>query len=117
MAFPRTSGTEASNHASYGVFLYAEFTARAEHMDLVTELIAAYGIEVRMEPGNVRFEPYIRGENPAQFVVFEEYASKEAFREHLSAAKGAAFNERLRPLIEEPESVLHWLTPSPNPAP
>ena len=91
------------------VVLYAEFTARADAVPLVEELITGYAQSVRAEPGNIRFDVYRRQEEPAKFVVFEIYRDRDAFEAHLGAAPGRAFNEALAERIEGEGSDLHFL--------
>ncbi|QHC58712.1 putative quinol monooxygenase [Rathayibacter sp. VKM Ac-2760] len=89
--------------------LYAEFTAKPGHEDTVAGMIADLGELVRQEPGNVEFVPYRREDDPARFFVYEIYRDEDAFQAHISADYGAVFNEKLGPLIVEPNSQLTWL--------
>lgn len=90
--------------------LYARFTALPEHRDKVGELLAALAVRVRSEPGNVQFDAWLEKDTCTYF-VYEVYKDDDAFTAHINADYGAVFNERLGPLIEEPHSMLTWLTP------
>ncbi|AND15280.1 antibiotic biosynthesis monooxygenase [Rathayibacter tritici] len=89
--------------------LVAEFTALPGNEETVAGMIADLAVLVRQEPGNVEFVPYRREDDPARFFVYEVYRDEEAFQAHISADYGAVFNERLGPLIVEPNSQLTWL--------
>jgi quinol monooxygenase YgiN len=90
--------------------LYARFTALPECVDTVGELLAAFAARVRSEPGNVQFDAWLEKDTHVYF-VYEVYRDDDAFAAHANADYGAVFNERLGPLIEEPHSMLTWLTP------
>ncbi len=110
----RGTGMTASQEggaAAESVVLYAEFTARADSVAVVAELITGYAESVRAEPGNVRFDIYRRQEEPTRFFVFEIYRDRAAFEAHLGAESGRAFNEVLVEHIEGAGSDLHFLTP------
>jgi len=91
--------------------LYAEFTVKPGSEDRVAEMMRQLTNEVRQEPGNQLFLPYIREANPREYFVFEVYEDDAAFQEHISADYGARFNGELADLIEEDGSVLTWLQP------
>ncbi|MFF1633419.1 putative quinol monooxygenase [Leifsonia sp. NPDC058248] len=86
--------------------LYAEFTARPGHEDEVERLVAGLVEQVRREPGNVRFIPHRRADDPAAFFVYEEYADADAFAAHLRSEHGRAFNAALATHIVERGSRL-----------
>ena len=92
------------------VSLIAEFTARVGKAEEVAELLAGLATDVRAEPGNVAFDTYRRFDTPEKFVVYEIYKDRAAFEAHISADYGAVFNAKLRTLIEEPNSVLTFLS-------
>ena len=91
------------------VVLYAEFTALAEHLAEVEQLITDLSDDVRREPGNQEFAVYQEAENPCRFFVFERYADRAAFEAHLAAPYGAVFNAALSDLIVEDGSALTFL--------
>jgi len=91
------------------VVLHAAFTARPGHEDELTALMAGMATDVRAEPGNVVFEPYVERDRPAHWFVYEVYRDQAAFRAHIGAAYGAVFNARLNEVIEEDGSQLTFL--------
>ena len=93
------------------IALIAEFTARPGQGEAVAALLAGLAVNVRAEPGNIAFDCYRRLENRDKFVVYEIYRDKAAFESHIGADYGAVFNARLRELIQEPNSMLTFLTP------
>ena len=88
---------------------FAEFTAKEGSEQEVARLVAGLAPLVRAEPGNVRFEPNVRRDDPRRYCIYEVYRDRVAFDAHLGAAYGAEFNAALNPLIEEDGSVLTWL--------
>ena len=93
------------------VALIAEFTTTPENRAAVAGLIAAYGDVVRAEPGNRAFDVYTHVAEPTKFWVHEIYADQAALETHIGNPAGKDFNGKLVPLINEPESVLTFLTP------
>jgi quinol monooxygenase YgiN len=90
--------------------LYARFTALPDCVDTEGELLAALAVRVRSEPGNVQFDAWLEKDTRIYF-VYEVYQDDDAFAAHINTNYGAVFNKRLGPLIEEPHSMLTWLTP------
>ena len=93
------------------VDLIAEFTTSPEKRDEVAGLISGYGEVVRAEPGNRTFNVYTHVAEPTKFWVHEIYADRAAFEAHIGNPENPAFNAKLIPLINEPESVLTFLEP------
>jgi len=91
--------------------LLAEVTALPGKAELIRDLLRDYGRKVRAEPGNRVFACHQVEAKPNHFVVYEVYESETAFEAHLAAPYGAELNQRLKALIEEPESALTFLTP------
>ncbi|MEI2779308.1 MAG: putative quinol monooxygenase [Tetrasphaera sp.] len=94
------------------IALIAEFTTSEENLETVRGLIVAYGETVRAEPGNRAFQVYNHVAEPTKFWVHEIYADQAAFEAHIGDPAGKEFNGKLVPLINEPESVLTFLTPA-----
>lgn len=93
------------------IALFAEFTASEGNQDLVTELISGFAALVRAEPGNLAFDPHLRGDHPGTVFVYEAYRDQEAFDMHLTSAHGRAFNQRLGALVVGGGSRLTMLSP------
>lgn len=89
--------------------LYAEFTAKPGHEAETSRLILEFADVVRQEPGNLRFEVYVRSDDTSRFFVFEQYRDEAAFQAHLNAPAGAVLNEALEHHIVEPHSQLTLL--------
>jgi quinol monooxygenase YgiN len=89
--------------------LYAEFTAVPGAEGRVSELVRELTARVRAEPGNLAFTPHTLVGEPRRWFVYEVYRDEEAFREHLAADYGAAFNAELTPLVEGGRSELTFL--------
>ncbi|MEA9984666.1 MULTISPECIES: putative quinol monooxygenase [Subtercola] len=91
------------------VSLYAEFTATAGNEPAVYQLITDFASAVRAEPGNLRFDPHFRDDNPMTIFVYEQYSDQTAFDSHLASAHGIAFNTELAPLVSGGGSTLTML--------
>lgn len=91
--------------------LYAEFTAKPGCEERIAAMVAEYARAVRLETGNVVFDPYTRAGSPREFFVFELYRDEEAFQAHLDSPHNKRFNDELAMLIEGKVSSLVWLTP------
>jgi quinol monooxygenase YgiN len=91
--------------------LYAEFTAQADNVAEVAELVKELAESVREEPGNLVFAASQKRNNPAEFFVYEEYVDADAFAAHIAAEYGARFNSRLKELIVGDGSDLTFLMP------
>ncbi len=90
--------------------LYSEFTALPGQDAEVSGLVSGLAADVRAEPGNVVFEPYVERDRPEHWFVYEVYRDDEAFQAHLTAPYGAVFNARLNELIAEDGSQLTFLS-------
>jgi quinol monooxygenase YgiN len=66
-------------------------------------------LQVRAEPGNLVFDPHTLVDEPRRWFVYEVYRDEEAFRDHVAADYGAAFNAELAPLVEGGGSQLTFL--------
>ena len=93
--------------------LFAEFTALPGTEQRVAELVRDLTVRVRAEPGNVVFNPHTLVDEPRRWFVYEVYRDEAAFREHLAADYGAAFNAALEPLVEGGGSRLTMLAEGP----
>jgi quinol monooxygenase YgiN len=89
--------------------LFAEFTVKEGAEQEVARLVAGLTPRVRAEPGNVRFEPNVRRDDPRRYVIYEVYRDRAAFDAHMGAAYGVEFNAAVNPLIEEDGTALTWL--------
>lgn len=65
----------------------------------MSRLLAGFAHEVRAEPGNVVFDPFIVPGTGGAFFVVETYVDDSAFENHLASDHGQAFNVSLAPLI------------------
>lgn len=91
------------------IVLYAEFRAVPSQADHVHALIHGLAESVRAEPGNIEFSVFVEKEDPHSYFVFEIYRDQAAFDAHLASPWTAAFNDRIAPLIEQPETQLTML--------
>ena len=110
---PEAADTGASGSASphEQVALLATFTARPGCGTEVEKLLRELTRQVRQERGNIVFDPYRTVDRPERFCVYEVYADRPAFEQHLAAESGAKFNQALAGLIVEDASQLEFLRP------
>jgi quinol monooxygenase YgiN len=93
------------------VILYAEFTTLEGHESRVAALVEKLVSDVRGEPGNVRFDAWVRRDVPREYVVFEIYSDEASFESHLNSSHCIEFNERLGALVAGGGSQLTRLAP------
>jgi quinol monooxygenase YgiN len=93
------------------VSLVAQIRALPGHEAEVESLLAQFGQTVRQEAGNLIFAVNKSATDSRLFIVYEEYASQEAFQAHLQAEHGIIFNASLAPLVVGGRSELHMLEP------
>jgi quinol monooxygenase YgiN len=93
--------------------LFAEFTAIPGAEERVAGLVRELTAQVRAEPGNLVFNPHTLVDEPRRWFVYELYRDEAAFRDHLAADYGAAFNTALTPLVEGGRSRLTMLAERP----
>jgi quinol monooxygenase YgiN len=80
--------------------LLAAFTALPGHEAIVRDLISGYADTVRRADGTLLFEPCVLRGKGAEFLVFERYRDRDAFKAHLAADANRAFNAALALHIE-----------------
>ena len=91
------------------IALYAQFTGTPGNESTVRQLIGDFALQVRSEPGNLRFDPHETA--PGSFFVYELYRDRAAFDSHLAEEHGRVFNDLLGPIIHGGASHLTMLTP------
>lgn len=90
--------------------LIATIPVPADVLPAASALLLEYGVLVRAEPGNQRFEAYLDQASGAMIVV-ERYADADAFEAHLTNPANATFNAKLAQLLDGGGSSLQMLEP------
>ncbi|QCE33620.1 antibiotic biosynthesis monooxygenase [Acetobacteraceae bacterium] len=89
--------------------LYAVITALPGKEGEIARLLNELAVNVRAEPGCVRFEPYQLSENPLQFHIEETYKDEGAFQAHMATKHGKIFNKTIKDLVEGGASKVIFL--------
>ena len=84
------------------VAIVVRYQAMAGRGDEVAALLARHTAATRAEPGNLDFVALRSSEDPDAFVLYERYASADAFEAHQASPhfEGIAV-ARIRPLLSE----------------
>ena len=88
--------------------LIATIRVPQDRLPVASALLLEYGVVVRAEPGNRRFEVYVDRDAGA-LVVIERYADADAFDAHLANPANAAFNRNLAEVLGGGGSTLQML--------
>jgi len=67
---------------SMAYVIVARWRPRAGERDKVEAILRELVREVRMEPGNLQFTAQRSNDDPDEFLLYEQYESEQAFRDH-----------------------------------
>jgi quinol monooxygenase YgiN len=90
--------------------LYATMRALPGQEEALADMLGALALEVRAEPGCVRFVVYRLEADPAFFHVEETYRDQAAFEAHIGMEHGKRFNAAIVPMVEGGASSVTFLT-------
>ena len=96
----------------------ARYQVRAGHGDEVERLLGPHIAATRAEPGCLEFTALRSTEHPDAFVLYERYASREAFDAHRASPHFAAIVQgAIAPLLDERAFDFYRAVPAaPDPA-
>jgi (4S)-4-hydroxy-5-phosphonooxypentane-2,3-dione isomerase len=80
--------------------------------DKVDEFLEAYRWmkpQVLNDPGAIQYSLHRSAENPAEFMMYEQYENEEAFAYHMSTEHCRTLVERIDPLMALPVQVASWV--------
>jgi quinol monooxygenase YgiN len=86
----------------------AHYRAQEGKDDEIAQLLADYSQLVRAEPGCERFTAHRAGEDPREFVLFEQYRDKAAFDAHVESVHFLEIaRDRIRPMLDSRDVMLY----------
>ena len=84
--------------------IVAKWRAQEGELHKVEGILHELSRKVREEPGNLQFVVHRSCEDPNEFLLYEQYSSEEAFREHQRTAHFKTLVlERAVPLLAQRE--------------
>jgi quinol monooxygenase YgiN len=82
------------------VTVTARITARPGRQEALRAVMAPLVRATRAEPGCLRYDLLVAGDDPCAFLMFEEWVSAQALATHQQSAHIAAFRAAAEPLLE-----------------
>lgn len=64
--------------------------------------------ETRKEKGCINYDLHQQDENPAQFMMYENWQSAEDLEEHARSAHLREFGRNMSPFLERPIEITKW---------
>jgi quinol monooxygenase YgiN len=93
----------------------ARAVARPEEASRVRREFEALVAPTRAEPGCLRYELFVDGENAGNFLFVQEYADEAAFEAHLASAHvKKMLDDVVHPLLASPPDIRRYLLLSPR---
>jgi quinol monooxygenase YgiN len=84
--------------------MVAHWRPRAGQSEKIEAILQELAAVVRQEPGNLQFVVNRSHDDPNEFLLYEQYASEQAFRDHQQTAHFKTLVlERAVPLLERRE--------------
>lgn len=87
------------------IALFASLTAQPEHRAALEQALRQMVEASRREPGNLRYDLFVRGDDAATFDLFELYADAAAVAAHRASAHYQAFREQIGGWLAAPVDV------------
>lgn len=81
--------------------IVANIIARANKIDLVKDEIEKLVAITRTEKGCIQYDLHQDNENPAHFMIYENWESKKLWKEHMDSEHLAAYREATKGTIEK----------------
>lgn len=78
------------------ICIFASITAKPEHRDDVLQALRLMVEQSRAEPGNLRYDLFVRTDEPAVFELFELYSDETAVEAHRQSPPTGATASRLQ---------------------
>ena len=90
------------------VTVVATFEARSGHQAEMKSLLLGLVAPTRREKGCLNYDLHILPENPAKFLFYENWESRELLDAHLKSAHLAAALPRVSELSATPPTIQFW---------
>lgn len=87
------------------IALFASLTAQPEYRTALEQALRQMVVASRREPGNLRYDLFVRDEDAATFDLFELYADAAAVAAHRASAHYLALREQIGGWLAAPVDV------------
>lgn len=87
------------------IALFASLTAHPAHRAALEQALRQMVEASRREPGNLRYDLFVRDDDAATFDLFELYADEAAVAAHRASAHYQAFRDRIGDWLAAPVDV------------
>lgn len=78
------------------IVVIAHYRTMPEHVDLVRTVLSGHAATSEQEPGCLTFRAHQNRDDPTRFVLYEAYATQEAFDEH---RRSQQFKDNIESLV------------------
>ena len=85
----------------------AEMVAKPGQEEALKQELLKLVVPTRLEEGCVQYDLHVATDNPARFVFYENWTSREALEKHLQSPHLRAFGETSKELREKPSIVTY----------
>lgn len=91
-----------------GLTVLARVHARADALEKVKQECLALVAPSRAEEGCINYDLHQSAEDPAVFVFYENWVSREALDRHLEMPHSLAFDERTEGMLAAETEITFW---------
>ena len=90
------------------LIVHVHILVKAEFIEAFKEATIANARQSVQEPGIARFDVMQQADDPARFLLFEVYRSKEATVRHKETAHYATWRDAVAPMLAEPRTSIKY---------
>jgi quinol monooxygenase YgiN len=94
--------------ANGSIIIVAKMKAKAGMEETVKSELGALVKATLSEPGCIRYTLHRAKKDPASFLFYEEWASKEALGSHSQSPHFRSFGAKAKELLAEPADISFW---------
>ncbi|MFB8830387.1 putative quinol monooxygenase [Azotobacter sp. CWF10] len=87
------------------ICIFASITAKSEHRDDVLQALRLMVVQSRAEPGNLRYDLFIRTDEPAVFDLFELYSDEAAVEAHRQSPHYQSYRIQVAEWVAKPTKI------------
>jgi len=87
------------------ICIFASITAKPEHRDDVLQALRLMVEQSRAEPGNLRYDLFVRTDEPAVFESFELYSDETAVEAHRQSPHYRSYRIQVADWVAKPTEV------------
>ncbi|HMP77498.1 MAG TPA: putative quinol monooxygenase [Kiritimatiellia bacterium] len=92
------------------ILVHVHVHVKPESVDAFKAAVMANARASRQEPGVIRFDVLQQADDPARFILIEEYRSADAVAAHKTTAHYAAWRDVVAPMMAEDRRSVKYVT-------